>query len=189
MKSTDYAGIDYGLGKSNINAETGIRYGVISQNSAELNPDAIEDIYQHGRDLSFEQYQQDIKDKLRSALSDYFSDVKWGDKKESKLDIAVNDCWEVIEENANDQYEGDGSNMLYESDGYKIQTTETEFIILESPYFTRAQYCSPCFPGAGNLNTYCVDGPKTYCLGHDWFEGEKAPYPVFSVKGDGQICA
>jgi hypothetical protein len=23
---------------------------------------------------------------------------------------------------------------------------------------------------------------KGYCFGHDWFEGGKAPYPVFSVK-------
>jgi hypothetical protein len=35
MKTTDYAGIDYGHGKSNI-SEAGIRFGVIGQNSADL---------------------------------------------------------------------------------------------------------------------------------------------------------
>ena len=33
MKSTEYAGIDYGLGQSNINHDTGIRFGVIHQNA------------------------------------------------------------------------------------------------------------------------------------------------------------
>jgi hypothetical protein len=30
---TEYAGIDYGLGRANIDAITGLRFGVISQNS------------------------------------------------------------------------------------------------------------------------------------------------------------
>ena len=33
MAKTDYVGIDYGLGRSNIDKATGIRYGVISQHS------------------------------------------------------------------------------------------------------------------------------------------------------------
>ena len=39
---TNYKGIDYGSGQSNINRETGIRYGVISQNS--IDPEAISDM-------------------------------------------------------------------------------------------------------------------------------------------------
>jgi hypothetical protein len=38
---TDYAGIDYGMGQTNIDKETGIHYGVISINS--LTECAIED--------------------------------------------------------------------------------------------------------------------------------------------------
>ena len=26
--------------------------------------------------------------------------------------------------------------------------------------------------------------PKVYCLGHEWFEGGKAPYPVFTVEDE-----
>jgi hypothetical protein len=27
----------------------------------------------------------------------------------------------------------------------------------------------------------CQRGVRTYCLGHDWFEDGKAPYPVYRV--------
>jgi hypothetical protein len=30
----------------------------------------------------------------------------------------------------------------------------------------------------------CADGPKTYCLSHDWFDGGVAPYPVYDVGTD-----
>ena len=39
---TEYAGIDYGMGRTNIDPETGIRYGVISQHS--IMPEAMEDM-------------------------------------------------------------------------------------------------------------------------------------------------
>lgn len=63
----------------------------------------------------------------------------------------------------------------------------TEIMIMKSPYFTAGAYCSPCAPGAINLNQ--PENPKTktaddiaYCFGHDWFEDGKAPYRVFSVE-------
>lgn len=40
---------------------------------------------------------------------------------------------------------------------------------------------APCAPGAGYLSNPCPDGPKTYCFGHDWFENDVAPYPVYRV--------
>jgi hypothetical protein len=87
-----------------------------------------------------------------------------------------------------------------------------DIFITKSPYFTYAQFCSPCAPGAIYLMTPFVNywensgtgqkginSPenypndyktkaenagfaKGYCFGHDWFEGGKAPYPVFSVE-------
>lgn len=181
MKQTDYVGIDYaGHSNANRNTATGIRYGVIGQNSEGLSPEAVSDIYD-GRNLSFEQYQQGAKDALRNALSDYFSDFK-GTRDVSRLDIAVQDAFDAIEDSLSDNYTSDCDTYLYEKDGYKIHTSETELWITLSPYYTHAQFCSPCAPGAGNLDTHCPNGPKTYCLGHDWFEDNKAPYPVFSVE-------
>jgi hypothetical protein len=54
-------------------------------------------------------------------------------------------------------------------------------MVVKSPFYTYAQFCSPCVPGAGNLDNPMAEGVKTYCLGHDWFEGGVAPYPVWRV--------
>lgn len=48
-------------------------------------------------------------------------------------------------------------------------------------------YRSKLTPGAGNLDNPRNDGPKTYCLGHDWFEDGKAPYPVYLVADDVEV--
>lgn len=169
QKQTDYAGLDYSLGKSNIDNATGIRYGCISQNS--LHEYAHEEIVNHGRDLTFEQYQEDAKEKLRSALSDYFSDSKWGNETQSKLDSAVEDAYDAVSDGLNDNYQPDATQYLYEKDGYTIQTClDNDLIVTKSEFYTHAQFCSPCVPGAGNLDTFCPTGPKTFCLGHDWFE-------------------
>ena len=48
MSVKDYAGIDYGLGHSNLDPATGIRYGVMSANTPELTDwfwDSVEPIY------------------------------------------------------------------------------------------------------------------------------------------------
>lgn len=176
---TSNAGIDYGLGKSNVDKATGIRYGVISQN--DVGPEAVNEIYD-GENLSYEGYLQEAKDKLRGALSDYFSETAW-DGKRSKLDAFTDDAFEAIEQGLADNYQGDCDKYRYDRDGYVIETSEpNDLFILKSPYFTRCQFCSPCAPGAGYITNTVDDGPRAYCLGHDWFEDNKAPYPVYSVE-------
>lgn len=169
-----------------MDADTGIRFGVIGQNHESLNPDAVQDIWQHGTDLAFENYQTEVKQSIRNALSDYFSDMQWKDGTPSKLDNATENAFEAISDSLGDSYEGMTSGpMLYEKDGFKIQSDETDLWVLKSPYFTYAQFCSPCAPGACYL-TNPLDEPhaenKCYCLGSDWFEDEKAPYPIYSVE-------
>lgn len=65
-----------------------------------------------------------------------------------------------------------------------IDCLDNDLMVLKSPFFTWAQFCSPCVPGAGNLDTPTKKGigVKCYCLGADWFDGQKAPYPVYSVE-------
>jgi len=187
MKTTN-AGIDYGLGRTNIDPETGIRFGVIQQNHCE--PEMIDDIWQSGRNLSFESYLAEAKDKLKSALWDYFSDYHHKDDP-SKLDVAANDAFDAIEQKLSDQYEGQDDTYLYESDGYRIKTDETDLCILKSPYFTFCQLCSPCAPGAGYIENSCDPadgGVKAYCLGHDFWQ-DGAPYPVYSVETGKQIIS
>src|SRR3990167_2385458 len=118
MKSTNHAGIDYGVGTTNIDKETGIRYAIIDQNS--LDAESMEYIY-NGRDLGYESAEQEIKNKIRGAIDDYFSDWKDADGK-SRLDRAV--------ENAFDALDGWVDNLdcsgphLYEKNGYILRTTD-----------------------------------------------------------------
>lgn len=61
--------------------------------------------------------------------------------------------------------------MTYNKDGYAIEDClDSDLIILKSPYYTYCQFCSPCVPGAGNLESECPNGVKTYCLGLDWYD-------------------
>ena len=180
------SGIDYGLGRTNINQQTGIRFGVIPVNA--LMPEAVDDLFTHGKDLDYEAYIDEAKAKLSHALSDYFSDYKHESDKPSKLDNAVESALDAISDGLSDNYEGTGdcTRMLYEKDGYRIQTDSGGDIwVFESPYFTYAQFCSPCAPGACYLTNPLdepTDGNKCYCLGPDWFDDNKAPYTVYSVE-------
>jgi len=70
---------------------------------------------------------------------------------------------------------------IAESDDYG------DIFITKSPYYTRAQFCSPCAPGACYLTNPCDDGEKAYCFGPDWFEDGKVPYPVYKVEDDTRI--
>ena len=81
---------------------------------------------------------------------------------------------------------GDAPIGYYTDDGeYKvINCLDSDLMVILSPYYTRAQFCSPCCPGAGSLDNPMADGIKTYCLGQDWFEDGQAPYPVFRLADD-----
>ncbi len=227
--SGQYAGIDYaGFGsKVNRDEKTGIRYGVISQHS--IQPEVMSDIWDSARDLSYESVVDDLKDRIVSAieqgetarealagvLDDFVRNADLSDPIDQMLDmIKDNDdktphrdmLWDVVEQDFNDRYEsGDSHDWLWEKEGYRLESClNYDVFVSKSPYYTYAQFCSPCVPGAGNLgNAYeglevGPDGypafgetfaffaeaagfPKVLCLGHDFFEGEKAPYRVFDV--------
>lgn len=210
---TTYTGIDYGLGRSNIDKQTGIRFGVIAQHS--LCPEAVDDCYTQGRDLSHEaavaDFQQaiarcesvaELAELLDERLHCRIPAKKWAAQLVTEdmfpLTEPIATVWAAIEDTFNDQYDDCGErDWLYERDGYKLTNClRSDVMVLASPYFTYAQFCSPCVPGACNLDSpldvIASDGlpmpsslvmhDRCYCLGHDWFEGGKAPYPVYSVE-------
>lgn len=200
MKPTTYPGIDYGKYTNiNRNPETGIHYGVISRNSV---IDCGQEVFERGDNLSFKAWQDEVKKDIRRALDDYFSDHKFGDRKTSPLDDAVENAFDAIEDGLNDRYQEDSDDYKYEHDGYVITTClDNDFMVIKSPFYTYAQFCSPCAPGAGNLDSpfkSSVGNPdwseelkleaekagfkKVYCLGRDWFDGGVSPYPIFSVE-------
>ena len=159
----NYIGIDYGNGKTNIDEKTGIRFGVISQN----------EVLQVWADDSEADYG---KPTCPHCGSENHSD---GDVTEYRCD----DCKVCFD---SEQAYGDDP-IRWTIDGeYRAEQggDDTDIFVLESPYYTRAQFCSPCAPGACHLENPIPNGEKTYCFGHDWFDGGSAPYPVYRVSDD-----
>ena len=168
MEKSTGAGIDYGLGKTNIDTSTGIRYGVISQHS--VMPEALDDM-EYDYPFNCPACGNETLVESRSKNYDYF----------------CQSCrtWHMSE----DCYGEESNGFHFEDSDYKlVDCLDTDIMVIESPYYTLAQYCSPCVPGAGNLDHYTPDGVKTYCLGFDWFTDGKAPYPIYSVLNDDLIA-
>lgn len=81
----------------------------------------------------------------------------------------------------------------FEDDGYAAMDDEHgDIMIIQSPYYTYAQFCSPCAPGACYLLNE-VDSEfsnnKVYCFGHDWFDNGVAPYTVYKVSDNSKVEA
>jgi hypothetical protein len=174
MSTTNYPGIDYSAGRPiNRDTATGIRYGVIP--ASDCNSDALEDIYSNGTDTDYEDWKTAIEDAVKSALSDYLSERAI----QRVIDNGLDDIGEDYEQTGRTRYS-------YESDGYKLQiASDGDLWVIKSPYFTYAQFCSPCAPGACYLRSP-LDSPnevnKCYCLGPDWFSNDcPCPYPVYSI--------
>jgi hypothetical protein len=80
-------------------------------------------------------------------------------------------------------------SFTYEEEGYMAECGEDgDIFITKSPFYTFCSFCSPCAPGAGYLMSK-DDGVRAYCFGHDWFEGDKAPYEVYRVSDDRLVRA
>jgi hypothetical protein len=90
--------------------------------------------------------------------------------------------------------ECDPSCFTYEGEGIAAQQSHDspDVWVFKSPYFTYAQFCSPCAPGACYLLNPCTPesgAARAYCFGHDWFEEGIAPYPVYSVETGAELIA
>lgn len=108
----------------------------------------------------------------------------WADASEPVYPEPDHELTEEEEEEFNEFCEAVG--FEYDGEGIKAQCGEDgDIFIVASPYFTYAQFCSPCAPGACYLTNYLeepLESNRAYCFGHDWFEDGKAPYPVYSVE-------
>lgn len=205
-------GIDYGHGKTNVDKETGIRYGVISAasvgqswyDSAESDygaahcPECGHEAVSYpgnvvayalskglivtpewvlGQDPAVLGYKHD-----ENSCEDYACD-------KCKCLIASEDAFGQEAEAFYVGTIGDDGKLVPDSDGYIATQSggDTDIFIMRSPYYTRARFCSPCAPGACHLENPTEDGERAYCFGHDWFEDELAPYPVYRVDNDEQV--
>jgi hypothetical protein len=164
-------GIDYGAGTTNV-GKGGIRFGVIPMHA--LSPYAHED---------FEgDYGPATCGQCGNPAVEY-DDERHGEYPEIRgcSDFACETCERVI--SSDDAYGDEPIGSHHDADGIKAELhSDGDVFVLESPYYTHAQYCSPCAPGACYLlSPTDKGGPRCYCLPHDWFEGGKAPYPVWRI--------
>jgi len=172
-------GIDYGMGKTNIDNETGIRYGVINQiellqawcdeSDAEYGPACCPDC---GNEL--EKVEDidgaDIEPEAQLAFDDTDDEYWCMSCNKGIDDDELWDCAEPI-------------RHYISNNGLVAECGDSgDIFVIESPYYTLAEFCSPCAPGAGYIMS--KGDIKAYCFGHDWFEGGKAPYKVYSVEND-----
>jgi hypothetical protein len=96
-------------------------------------------------------------------------------------DYACEECRRVFDSSESFREE-EPIAWVYSEEGYKAHSDSDGDIWVEmSPYVTRAALCSPCAPGAAYLTSDTPEGDLAYCFGHDWFEGGRAPYPVYDA--------
>ena len=169
-------GIDYGNGLTNTNIETGIRFGVIPHNA----------IGSAWYEESEAEYGDPTCPKCACAPDNYDEDIhgEYEIDEYHDTEFACQFCEYAFD--SEQAYPEEPLSFWYNSDGYAMeQTDEVDVFVFNSPYYTFASFCSPCAPGACYLLNPIDeqdDNNKCYCLGHDWFEREKAPYPVYSVE-------
>jgi hypothetical protein len=158
------------MGKANRDIATGFRYGVISQHS----------VLQAWADSAEADYGKPTCPKCGDELADSACG--------ESLDYYCADC--DYEFDSDEAFGDEPIGWHYSGDGYELtDCLNSDIFVLKSPYYTTANFCSPCVPGAGNLDNANPDGAETYCLGHDWFESGEAPYPVFSVETRQRVYA
>jgi hypothetical protein len=160
---TSYVGIDWSNGTANKDQKTGIRYGVINQH----------EVLQAWADSSEAWYGDEME-----------YECKCGKVHSGKIGNEIEcECGEVFDIEI-DKY-AEPISFFVEDNEYSAECGESgDIFITKSPYYTYAQFCSPCAPGACYLmNTLdeLIDDNKCYCFGHDWFEDGRAPYNVYSV--------
>lgn len=173
-------GIDYGMGLANVDPITGYRYGVISSHSVGTAwyEDAEAD------------YGEPTCGKCGNAATPH-ADVaedteEWDSALHECADYACLACRYVF--GSESAFADEPIGYSFEDDEYTLtDCLDSDIFVLRSPYYTLAVYCSPCVPGAGDLNTPDDDGARTLCLGHEWFEDGKAPYRVFRVSDDAEV--
>lgn len=170
----------------NFDEKTGIRYGVISPHS--IRQWALDDIYLDGTDPHYESAKQEIINDLKAFCDDHGIDYDRIDP-DQFIDLAL------------ENFENPDGQKDYSDDEYDLHASGDNFgiFVMRSPYYTYCRNCSPCAPGAGDLDSPIEKDPeyplsgKTLCLGPEWFDQEddqyarKIPYRVFQVDNDQEV--
>ncbi len=168
---------------SNHDQETGYRYGVISPHS--INQDALGDVYANGIDPHYEAGKEELLNDIKELCENH------------NLDYERINTDSFVDEFSDNYQDGGDGQCDYSDKEYTLHVSGDNFgiFVMKSPYYTYCRGCSPCAPGAGDLDAsfdpdeYEITEAyhRTLCLGHDWFDDGKAPYRVFRVEDDNEV--
>ena len=160
------AGIDYGRGLANTDNETGIRYGVISQNTI--------------GSLWHEKAEPNYGNPTCPDCQHEFDEGEM-EPNDSGCIVCIDcDAWIDEGESGDVLYPDEPIEWYFKDDKYLMVYSETlnSIFVEKSPYYTECRFCSPCCPGAGDLDSPEEGGVEAYCPGPDWFDGEP-PFPIY----------
>lgn len=154
---------------ANINPETGIRYGIVAADS--LDPDVVNELQMSGKDLHYEEAKSELWDAIKRVCEDYMGDRDSDDV----ADQAV--------ERMSEDWSDDEPVHSFDLQGVKGQTTWLGGALMvwcfESPHTGVFQLCSPCVPGACDLDSPV--NPLRETIGHigytvpdDWLRKDHA---------------
>ena len=179
--TTQYTGIDYSMGTANFDIDTGIHYGVISQHSVSLDVLSMELESDYGN-ATCPTCGNDMVDYDDNEHADY---TETG----GCFDYACELCERIYD--SQESFPEEPLGFYIDDTDYKIvDCLDSDLMVLSSPYYTYAQYCSPCVPGAGNLDTplHKDVGVQSYCLGVDWYDRDNpCPYVVYRVSDNAVV--
>jgi hypothetical protein len=181
---------------ANYDEKTGIHYGVISPNS--ICQETLNDLCDQSVDTVYEESKEDFTNQIKNILNDNGFSIGQIDE---VLTPAI-DCF-------NENYENDNHGYEYTDKEYILHISDDNFgiFVIKSPYYTFCRQCSPCAPGAGDLDNpisydqyiekisggwlYTDTAVKAYCLPREFFDDEysKIPYRYYRVDNDKEEIA
>ena len=176
---------------TNINQQTGVRYGCIYLNS--IDGDLANDLWMNAENLSeaeayaelkseIERDTESIEDEVRIAVAERDYAMLSNDRyMEDEVEAAYNrlgydDRDDYIDtrlelESEHIQIEEPTLAGICEGVRYEISHLGGAPIlwVLESPIISKARLCSPCCPNAGDLDSLDDDGYECYGIPADWY--------------------
>ena len=147
---------------TNINPETGTRYGCVYLNS--LDPDTAQWLWDDAENLSEAEAYEELKTEIEAQVQEECPDFD-----ENEAEIEVEKRLELESERI--QIEEPTLAGICEGVRYEISWLGGAPLlwVFESPVISKARLCSPCCPNAGDLNSLDDDGYECYGIPADWY--------------------
>lgn len=172
---------------ANVNPDTLIHYGYIAANS--LHGDIVTELQDNGTDVYYddakEEAQREVARKPEvqaeacTEMDDADLDASDADTRFEFTLVHVKDNWEGSkwEQQFNDNYQPDEPIHEGTKDGVKYRTSwlggALNVWCFFSPHVGRFRPCSPCVPGAADLDSPDPEGIEGYTVPESWRDEDR----------------